>query len=822
MPSFSTGARRRWAVPVVGLASTVLATVALAATPLTAAADTTIATDGFDRAVGSGWGTAPSGGAWSVTGGSARSVGGSAATVSGVGANRSFRASLPAVTLGDATVRAAFTVPNGTQVYYSAEARRQASGAAYGSRARIDANRRLHTEVVRVAGGVATILASKALGTVSPGQVVTVELGVSGSTSVGIRSKAYLTGSSAPDWQARATDTSASRIASAGAVGVSGYVSAGQSAQTYRTQAFSALSTSGTAAPPAPPVVTTPVASPAPSGKRGAATIGTTAYPVPSNAVFVSSSGSDAGTGSVSSPVRTVTKALTKVASGQTVVIRGGTYHEYFIVPPGKAVTIQSYPNEAVWFDGSSRVTGFTASGSAWKVDGWNTAFDTSPTYTKGAPDGTAVGWTFLNPAYPMAAHPDQVWIDGAEQKQVGSLSQVVAGSFFVDRGAQRLYLGTNPSGRSVQASTLSQAVSLRAPGTTIRGIGFRRYASSVPQQGVITAYYPNQRLENVEVRDSATAGVGIFKPDSSLKNVTIAGSGQMGLQASYADGLVVDNLSLQNSNDQNFNPTPSAGGFKVTTTRGITLKNSEITGTNGNQFWTDQSTYDINVLNNTITNGARWGVVLELSSKAVVAGNVIAGNAHDGIFITNTNDVRVWNNTLVSNARSGLAIAQDKRRITQLSVSGHDPRRAQPDLSMPWTTTDVSVGNNIFTGGAASKSTIYLVESWDRALNAEQMATYSNGNVFSQPAVGTPKLATVWGNAGAYSTNFVRFSDYVTATGRDRNSYHHLGSSPVNGSYQPVADISSRNTTVGQPLPSDVASKLGRAAGTRYLGAWR
>ncbi|WP_344019261.1 right-handed parallel beta-helix repeat-containing protein [Microlunatus capsulatus] len=253
-----------------------------------------------------------------------------------------------------------------------------------------------------------------------------------------------------------------------------------------------------------------------------------------------------------------------------------------------------------------------------------------------------------------------------------------------------------------------------------------------------------------------------------------------------------------------------------------MTLKNSELTGTNGNQFWTDQSTYDINVLNNTITNGARWGVVLEISSKAVVAGNVIAGNAHDGLMISNTNNVSVWNNTLVGNGRSGLAIAQDKRRITQLSVSGHDPRRAQPDLSMPWTTTNVTVGNNIFTGGPASKSTIYLVEAWDRALNAEQMATYSNGNVFSQPAVGTPKLATVWGNAGAYSTNFVTFSDYVAATGRDRNSYHHLGSSPVGSNYQPVSAISSRNTTVGQPLPSDVAAKLGRAAGTRYLGAWR
>ena len=47
-----------------------------------------------------------------------------------------------------------------------------------------------------------------------------------------------------------------------------------------------------------------------------------------------------------------------------------------------------------------------------------------------------------------MAAYPDQVWIDGVAQRQVGSRDAVVAGTFFVDTAAHRLYLGTNP-GRS-------------------------------------------------------------------------------------------------------------------------------------------------------------------------------------------------------------------------------------------------------------------------------------------------------------------------------------------------------------------------------------
>ncbi|WP_375430333.1 right-handed parallel beta-helix repeat-containing protein [uncultured Friedmanniella sp.] len=824
MPSFFLGARPRWAGPVAALASTLLASIALAAAPTAASAATTVVTDGFDRGVTTGWGAAPTGGSWAVRGGKP-SVSGGIGIVSGVTATHSFRAVLKSTKVADVTTRATFVVPTGKQVYYASEARRQTNDTSYGSRARIDGNRKLHVEVVRYSGGTATILAQKLLSTVSAGQVVSVELSVSGSSRVSVRGKAYVSGTLAPDWQANATDTSSSRISAAGSIAVSGYVGPGNSAQKFSTTSLVATAGGAAAAPttPATPATPTPAPTSAPATtSHGAATIGTTGYAVPSNAVFVSASGSDSSAGSKAAPVKTVTRAISKTAGGGTVVIRGGSYHEYFIVPPGKNITIQSYPGEAVWFDGASTVSGFQASGSAWRLNNWTSLFDASPTYTKGAPDGTAVGWSFLDPAYPMAAHPDAVWIDGAEQKQVGALSQVKAGTFYVDTSGKRLYLGTNPSGRSVAASTLSQAVSLRAPGTTIRGIGFRRYADSVPQQGVITTYYPNQHLENVEVRDSATAGIGIFDTGSTLKNVTISGSGQIGLQANKADNLVVDNVAIRNSNDQHFNAAPSAGGLKVTTTRGFTLQNSEISGTFGNQFWADQSMYGVNLLNNTITGGSRWGVVLEISSTATIANNVISGNAYDGLIISDTDNVQVWNNTIVSNGRAAIAVVQDSRRITQLNVAGHDNRRAQPDRSMPWISRNISVGNNILSGGTADKSSIFHVEGYDRVYSGEQMVTYSNGNVFSRVATGTPKYAAVWGNAGAYATTYGTLADYQKGTGRDGSSYSHVAAAAVNSAFQPVSAISSRDSTVAQALPSGVATKIGKTTGAKHLGAWR
>jgi len=285
----------------------------------------------------------------------------------------------------------------------------------------------------------------------------------------------------------------------------------------------------------------------------------------------------------------------------------------------------------------------------------------------------------------------------------------------------------------------------------------------------------------------------------------------------------MVDNVLIENANDEGFNPAPSAGGFKVTTTRGITLKNSEIRNTTGNQFWTDQSTYDINVLNNYLHNGSRWGIVLEISSTATVAGNVIANNAHDGIMVSDTDKVNIWNNTIVGNKRAGIALVQDSRRIEQLNVSGHDKRRPQPDLTMPWITRGTTIGNNITTGGSTDGADpILRVSSWEKVFDGNDMLASSNGNVFSQTAVGAPKYVTIWSRKGANAPSYSTMFNYTTATGQDKASYNHVGASPVDSSYRPVAAVKAQLTAVAQPLPAGVASKLGDSPSTQALGAWR
>ena len=150
----------------------------------------------------------------------------------------------------------------------------------------------------------------------------------------------------------------------------------------------------------------------------------------------------------------TIGAAISRARSGDRIVVRRGSYHEGIKIPAGKRLSISNAPGHQVWLEGSRRVTSWQKNGGDYVHTGWHVEFDSSPTYHWGEPDNEADGWSFVNRQHPMAAHPDQVWVDGRAQKQVSSRSRVRPGTFFVDDAANRLYLGTSPNGRPCGPAT--------------------------------------------------------------------------------------------------------------------------------------------------------------------------------------------------------------------------------------------------------------------------------------------------------------------------------------------------------------------------------
>ena len=566
--------------------------------------------------------------------------------------------------------------------------------------------------------------------------------------------------------------------------------------------------------PPAP-VVTTPT-----SGGSGSAPVGSTSYTVPAGAIRVSPGGNDLSSGTSAAPVRTISRAIAIAPTGGTIVVSGGTYRESLVIQ-GKALTIQNAPGEAVWLDGSQRVDGWVQDGTAWRRDGWATRFDHSPTYTQGAPDSTTAFWQFVNPqTYPMAAHPDQVFVDGVALRQVKYRSQVVTGTFFLDESTSKLYIGTQPSGHTVDASTAVKALTIRGAGSVVRGIGIRRFSPSVFHMGAVTVEAPKVRLENVVIADSATTGVSVQREDAVLDRVTIERSGMLGIHGRFADRLVLSGVRAVTNNVERFNIAPVSGGVKFGKSRGVTVRNSVFSGNQGPGLWADQSTYDIGISGSEFADNAGDGLFLEISAKAVVGDNLFARNAKAGIKVANTSDVKIWNNSFLGIGRP-LNLTQDTRRNTNPNDSSVDTRVPFPDPAMSWTLGPVVVSNNVLSQPVTGGNCVLCVEDYSKQETAAQMGVTANGNVYHRRDASTPAWLVVWSRGSTDPSVFSSLAQMTATTGQERRGREFLGTAVLSSAGVPTSAVASLAPSVAEPLPSDVAARIGQTAGSLHLGLW-
>ncbi|MBE7162706.1 MAG: right-handed parallel beta-helix repeat-containing protein, partial [Williamsia herbipolensis] len=589
----------------------------------------------------SGWGAPAVGGGWRYDAGSTFSTDGATGDIGLKAPGTSATAALDSVRSGDveagATVAISSLPKNGAayagvevrkvgSTYYLAQLRVTASGTASIAVLRVNGSTASQAYVAKDAGAVRDI---------SDGQRVSIQTRITGTDPVTVQARAWKTGSAQPAWQASSNDSTDLRIRAAGSVALWSYSSrvSGVTGFSWDDLLVDGLTTTPTTPPgtPSSTPTTTPTTTPTPttpptttpttppvttppddggasdptvdtSGTRnpvGAAKIGSTSYAVPAGAVFAKPSGTS-GNGSSGAPIVGLQKAIDAAPSGSTVVARGGVYHETVTIPAGKRITLQSAPGEAAWLDGSSDVSGFARDGRGWSAGGWTTKFDASPTYTRGAPDGSDA-FGFIDPAFPMAAHPDQVWIDGVAQTQVASAAQLSAGKFFVDYGAQKLSLGSDPTGHDVRASSLVRALTVAGSGSVIRGIGIHRYAPSVPDMGAMVVTGSGVTVENVSITDNATQGLSMESTGGVLNHVTTSRNGLLGTHANYADGLKVSGMLSTDNNTEHFNRAPVSGGIKITRSRDVKVTDSAILRNQGNGLWFDESVYDATVTGNDV-----------------------------------------------------------------------------------------------------------------------------------------------------------------------------------------------------------------------------
>jgi len=533
----------------------------------------------------------------------------------------------------------------------------------------------------------------------------------------------------------------------------------------------------------------------------GAVALGTANYAIPGGATFVSPAGNDSsGTGSLQAPFATVGRAVSAAPSGGTVILRTGSYNEYLFI--GKTVTIQNYPGEVAWMDGSIPVSGWTNSGTTWTHTGWNHQFDSSASFDCGSNAGG-----FVDPAHPMAAHPDQVFFDGQQQVQVSS--NPGAGQFAVNYAAGTIVTGSDPTGHLVRASNVQQAFVVAGSGVTIRGIGVHNYATSLCQIGTVYlgGSTGGDRLENMVFADNAAQTISADVQGVVIDHVTVQRSGMTGIHANGAPGSTVSNSLITQGNTQFFNTAPATAGIKISRLDGFTVRNNTVTGnTNSNGIWTDENVTNFVVVGNTVSNnGQTYGIINELSDTGIVANNSISGTRY-GYTAFDSGNIQAFNNTFSNNSVWDFGQSQDNRYLPGMSTAG-----VQPTAACPWVVKNVVAANNDFRG--ANGSYEYYVLDKETNRTADSMNLTVNGNVFlARPTTSGPWTIGWGGGDNVTVTGYVTPQSFATA----------LGKPWVNAALAPGGTVASPSgEAYAVPLPSAVAQAIGVATGTQHVGTF-
>jgi hypothetical protein len=506
----------------------------------------------------------------------------------------------------------------------------------------------------------------------------------------------------------------------------------------------------------------------------------------PRDARYVSTMGDDAtGDGSVDAPWRSLGAAVRAVPTGTTIVLREGTYRES-VTWEDKAIRVQARAGEEVWLSGSIEVDGWVRDGRLWRRDGWDPELvrrDVNP--------------ILIDPGNPVAEQPDLVFLDGQPLRQVASRSALVAGTFQVDTEASAILLAEDPAGRVVEAAVLGEALTVRGDGSAVVGLGFRHYATNVNRLGAVRAWSDDLVITDNVFVDNAAAGLSVIGTDSTVTRNRMERNGQLGLHAHQADGLLVEDNLFGRNNSKGFAQGSAVGGFKITASRDVVIRDNVAVANDGPGIWVDESSLDVVIVRNLAQGNTGHGLMYEISARGLLASNVSVGNDRNGLYVLESNDVGVWNNTLVDNGTNLLVLDGD-RTSQDVDAVGHD-RRFMPDPAISWDVDGITIRNNLLVDRRQRTTTLLRVDDAERRRSAESMAVTLDAN-------GNPRDLIRWSRWPTQVVPARTIQEVRVITGQEEHGVLIPGDARV---FADVEDLrlapSSPARGAGMPLPPRV-----------------
>ncbi|KAI6233995.1 DUF1565 domain-containing protein [Aphelenchoides fujianensis] len=410
----------------------------------------------------------------------------------------------------------------------------------------------------------------------------------------------------------------------------------------------------------------------------------------PANALYVALNGKDTNAGTKAAPLRTPLAAVKKVANGGTIVVRAGVYYDVALGSPNKKFNLQAYPHEQVYFLGSVRVTAWTKEKTYWKA-----------AFTNTLPNVTCPK-EVISSAYPMACHPEQVFVNGAPLTQVAALSQVTAGKFFQPTGGKWVYIGTDPTSKVVEVTKVVRGLELLpgAAGSFIGGIGFAHYGC--PWGDYSAAVISN--AENVTISQclftqNSARGLSIDRPKQIVRSSIFSFNGVAGINGNRCHGTTISRCIFTRNNNLRF-ATRNCGAYctigavKIAHAQNVRVDFNSFVDNFSVGLWFDLGCTDAIVTRNRIVGNQGSGVFYEVSARAIIASNILWKNTEYGVKLAGSDHVRIYNNDFAFSPKYQLGLLEDLR----IACNKFDAYSCE--MKLTWDTTNTIIRNNLFSNG--------------------------------------------------------------------------------------------------------------------------
>jgi parallel beta-helix repeat protein len=449
-------------------------------------------------------------------------------------------------------------------------------------------------------------------------------------------------------------------------------------------------------------------------------------------------------TGVQLSPGDNVVAEVATRPGGTTFCFANGTYRMMDRISPKAGDTFIA---KGAVLSGAKLLSTWSRSGGSWVSNGQT---EQSPLAGKCREAG--------NPC----AYNEDLFMDDSRLKRVLSLGALSQGDYYFDYANDRIYLADDPSGHKVEVAVAPSAFTSSESSITIKGFTVEKFANPA---GGANAAVSATRGSGWTIADNLVRlnhGKGITGGyESRILDNTVVHNGQMGIGGSPNSGLIEGN-EIAFNNDLGFITAWESGGLKIGGTKNIVIRNNYSHDNDGSGIWVDVASKDALIEGNRVIDNTHQGIFFEISYDSVIRNNVAQGNGFgrdiggmygSNIFVSSSGSstgsnagVEVYGNTVAGGA-NGIGIIQ-ANRIGDKATFG--PHRTQ-DVYVH--DNDITLSAGAMTGGHDSTGTALYTSGNNRFENNTYHLASSTGTFFS------------WMNKPATKAQWVEYGNDNTGT---------------------------------------------------------